>query len=77
MGTNPPLLMVRREGVITSVLKHWSFVCEGSPFANGQEISGLQHLYSCTGVYVGKTPTLLMVRREVVCNICTHALEFG
>ena len=77
MGTNLPLLMVRREGVKTSALKHWRFVCEGSPFANGQEISGLQHLESCTGVLVGKISTLVMVRIEVVCNKWSQALEFG
>ena len=48
-----------------------------SPFANGQGRSGLQHLESCTVVWVGKTPHLLMVRSEVVCNIWSHALEFG
>ena len=47
------------------------------PLANGQEISGLQHVELCTGDYVGKTPNLLMVRREVVCNFCTHALLIG
>ena len=29
----------------------------------------------CT--FVGKTPSLLLSWREVVCNICSHALEFG
>ena len=47
------------------------------PPSNGQERSGLQHLESCTGVCVGKTPPLLMGRREVVCKIWSLALEFG
>ena len=46
------------------------------PLANGQERSGLQHLESCTGVWVGKTPPLLIVSRDVVCKIWSHALEF-
>ena len=47
------------------------------PLANGQEVSGLQHLESCTGVLVGKTPPLLMVRREVDFSMWSEALEFG
>ena len=39
------------------------------PIANGLERSGLQHLKSCTGVCVGKTPPFKMGRNEVVCNI--------
>ena len=50
---------------------------EDSPLANGKERSGLQHLESCTGDWAGKTPPSLMVRREFVCNIWSHALEFG
>ena len=37
----------------------------------------MQHLESCSRVWVGKTPPLLMGRTEVVCNIWSHALEFG
>ena len=43
------------------------------PLANGQGRSGLQHLKSCTGIQVDKTPPLLMGRRVVVCNIWSHA----
>ena len=56
---------------------HWSLGGQLSPLANGEERSGLQHLESCTGVWKGKTPPLLMSRREVVCNISSHTLEFG
>ena len=41
-----------------------------------RERSGLQHLESCTGVCVSKTPPLLLGRREVVCSIWSQALEF-
>ena len=47
------------------------------PLHYGQERSDLKHLESCTEVWVGKTPPLLMVRREVVSNIWSHALKFG
>ena len=75
---------------------------QDTPLANDKDRSGLQHLESCTGVWVGETPPLLIVRREgfatsgvmhrslggkdsplqmgrreVVCNIWSHALEFG
>ena len=47
------------------------------PLANEQERKCLQQTESCTAVWVGKTPLLQMVRREVVCNIWRHELEFG
>ena len=56
---------------------HWSLSGYDSPLANGQDRSALQYLESCTGVWVGKTPPLLMVRREVVFKIWSHALEFN
>ena len=56
---------------------HWSFVGQESPLANCKERSGLQHLESCTGVWLGKTPPLLLGRIEVICTIWSHALEFG
>ena len=34
-------------------------------------------MQSCTSVSVGKPPPWLMGRRKFVCNICSHALEFG
>ena len=37
----------------------------------------MQHLYSCTGILGDKTPPFLMVRREIVCNIRSHALKLG
>ena len=37
-----------------------------SPLANGQEKSGLQHLESCTRVWVGKALLLLMAMRKVI-----------
>ena len=77
MGKAPPLQMGRRE-VVCNIWSHApEFGWERLPFANGQERSGLQHLESCTGVWMGKTPPLLMVKREVGCNIWCHALEFG
>ena len=39
----------------TSVIMHWSFGYEDYPLANEQEISGLQYLKSCSGVWEGKT----------------------
>ena len=47
-----------------------------SPF-HGQERSGLHNLESCTGVWMGKTSPYLYFRREVICSIWSHALEFG
>ena len=77
MGKTPHLLV----GMVEVVYKIWSHALEFGwvrlPLANGQERSGLQYLDSCTGVWVGKTPPLLMVRREVLCNIWSHALKFG
>ena len=61
----------------TSGVMHWSLGGQDSPLANGKERSGLQHLESCTGVWVGKTPPSLMGKRLVGCNIWSHALEFG
>ena len=48
-----------------------------SPLANGHERSGFQDLKLCTVVLVRKTSPLLMIRRKVVYNIWSHALEFG
>ena len=36
------------------------------PLANNKERSGLQHMESCTGVRLGKTPPLIMGKSEVV-----------
>ena len=57
-------------------MMHWSLGWYDSPFDNGQERSGLEHLESHTGVWVGKTPLLIKGKEEVVCNICNKALEF-
>ena len=56
---------------------HISLGGQDSPFANGKERSVLQHVESSIEVWVRKTPPLLMVRIEVVCDIWSHALEFG
>ena len=77
MGKTPPLLMVRRE-VVCSIWSHaLEFGWARLPLCNGKERSGFQNLESCTGVWVGKSHHLLMGKREVVCNIWSHALEFG
>ena len=77
MGKTPPLLWSGEKWFATSGVMHWSLSGYDSPLANGQDRSALQYLESCTGVWVGKTPPLLMVRREVVFKIWSHALEFG
>ena len=76
MGKTPPLLMGKREVVCSIWILALQFGWVRLPLDIGQERSGLQYLESSTGVWVGKTPTLLMVRGEVVCNIWSHALEF-
>ena len=69
MGKTPPFLMVWRE-VVCNISSHaLEFLWVSLSLCYGQENSGLEHLESCTGVWVGKTPPLLMFRREVVCNI--------
>ena len=77
MGKTPPLLMFRREAVCNIWSHALEFLWVSLPPCYGQESSGLQHLESCTGVLLGKIPPLLMVSGEVVCNICSHAPEFG
>ena len=56
MCKTPPLLMGRGEVVfnIWGVM-HCSWSGYDSPLANGQERSCLQHLESCTGVWMGNT----------------------
>ena len=77
MGSTPSLLMSRRK----VVGNHWSHALESglvdSHFAIGQESILLRHLQTCTRVWVGKTPPLLMGRRKVVCNTYTYVLELG
>ena len=41
-----------------------------------QEKIRLQHLESCTGVWVGKSPPFSFGSRKVICNIWSNALEF-
>ena len=77
MGKTPLLLISRKKSFATSGVIHQSLGVLDSPPANEPKKSGLQHLKSCNGVWVGKTPPFLMSRREVVCNIWSHALEFG
>ena len=77
MGKTPPLLMQRRE-VVFNIWSHaFDFEWVRLSPCYGHERSGLQYLESCTGVWVGKTPPLLTVRREVVFNLWSHVLEFG
>ena len=76
VGKTPSLLMVRREMDCNILSPSLEFDWVRVPPCYGQEISGLQDLESCTGVCVGKTPSLLLGWREVVCNIWSHALEF-
>ena len=79
MGKTPPFLMFRREVVCNIYCRvlHWSLGGLDTPLANGKERSGFQHLESCTGIWVGKTPPFLMFRRLVVWNIWSSELEFG
>ena len=77
MGKTPPFLLGRTEVVCSIWNPALEFEWVRLPPSNGQERSGLQHLESCTGVWVGKTPPLLMVRTKVLLNIWSHALEFG
>ena len=80
MGMTPPLLMGWKK-VIYSICSHalefrWVKL-PPPPLASGKDKSRLQHLESCTIVWVGKTPPLLMGRSKDVCNICSHTLEIG
>ena len=77
MGKTAPLLMGKREVVCSIWIPALEFGCVRLPLANGQERSGLQRLESCNGVWVGKTPPLLMVRTKVLLNLWSHTLEFG
>ena len=77
MGKTHPLLLGRVEmvcNICSHALEFWSVRL---PLVSGYGRSGLQHLESCTGLWVGKTPSLLMGKREVVCSIWIPALEFG
>ena len=47
---------------------------QDSPLVCGQEKSRLQHLESCTVVWVGKTLPFFVGRRNVASIICSHAL---
>ena len=77
MGKTPSLLMGRRD-VVCNIWSHaLEFGWVRLPPCHGHKRSGLQHLESCTGVWVGKTPTLLTARREVDFNLWSHVLEFG
>ena len=37
----------------------------------------MQHYESCTVVWLGKNPPLVMGMRKGVCNILSHTLKFG
>ena len=72
-----PQLIGRKE-VVCNISSHaLEFGWVRFPLANGQEKVPLHNLESCTGVWVGKSPLLLMDRRKFVCNIWSHALELG
>ena len=47
------------------------------PLVNGNDDGCFIHLESCTGVWVDKTPPLLMGMTMDVSYIWSHALEFG
>ena len=99
----PPLLMGMRKDICSSWSHALEFGCVRLPLANGNEKRRLQHLESCAGDWLGKTPPLangcdkrrlhhlesctgdwlcktpplLMGMRKGVCNIWSHAMEFG
>ena len=56
---------------------HWSLVGLDSPLANGNDDGCFIHLESCTGVWLGKPPPLLLGMTMNVSYIWSHALEFG
>ena len=61
----------------TFVVMHWRLAGEYSQLPSMNEQRRLQDFESSTGVYLGKTPSLLMGRSKDICNIWSHALEFG
>ena len=61
VGKILPLLMGRRKVVFTKWSHAQEFGWVRLPLCYGQERSGLQHLESCTVVWVGMTPRLVMV----------------
>ena len=73
----PPCQWAGETLFATSRVMQWSLGGQDTPLASGQYKSRLQHVESCTGVWVGKTPPLLVGRRKVVCSIWSHAPEFG
>ena len=56
VGKTPTFLMQRGEVDCSIRSPALEFGWVRLPLANGQERSGLQHLESCTRVWVGKTP---------------------
>ena len=77
MGKTLPLLMGWRN-VVCNISSHaLEFGWVKLPLATGQEKRHLQYLEYCTGVWESKTPSFLMGRTEVVCNISSHVLESG
>ena len=68
--------MSRREVVGNILNQALEFGWLRCPLTNDQESSGLQHLKSCTGVWVRKTHPLLMVMREVDFKIWSYAQQF-
>ena len=63
--------------MVCNILSHaQDFDGQYSFLTNGKERSGLQHLESCTGVWVSKTSPFLLGRRELFCKIYSHTPEF-
>ena len=52
-------------------------MCMTHFLANGQQKRQLQHLMSCIGVWVGKTPPLLIGRMKVVLTPGVMHLSLG
>ena len=61
----------------TFVVMHWRVAGEYSHLPSMNEQRRLQDFESSTGIYLGKTPSLLMGMRKVIYNIYRHILEFG
>ena len=76
VGKTPPWLVGRENSFARSDVMHLSLGWYDSTFANGQDKSRLQHMWSCTRVKVVKTPQWLTGNRNFVYNICSYALEF-
>ena len=66
LGKNFPLLIGMRKNICKIRSNALEFLWVRLPFANGNETRRLQHLNSCSIVWLGKTFTLLMGMRNDV-----------